>query len=289
MQFQSLRRFRVGAVLANVAILQFRFPDGRDHTFKTIVLGAANFGRIGQYESLGWPPITCFTKFDWKVLKVEGSLGYAKRLALSGNLMKTHLIHGESERIQIKRLESQLVGTEIQNFRRWLKSVPHEQTRQWTHQIQRLEQTIKAYGSHQLKLMQVIQRFKAVYATDKWHRQKQAEHFEKLAWDFSSQFERELDQFLPIAYLLVNIKNIELYQYSNQRDILLHPEANQPSLAYTSTYIQHMFYQLKAQKVQAQQLGLPFYDPDWLANKQRFQQPVWDPAQLDAFNIEDNS
>ena len=78
-------------------------------------------------------------------------------------------------------------------------------------------------------------------------------------------------------------------QYSNQRDILLHPEANQPSLAYTSTYIQHMFDQLKAQKVQAQQLGLPFYDPDWLANKQRFQQPVWDPAQLDAFNIEDNS
>ncbi|WP_243682074.1 hypothetical protein [Lacticaseibacillus manihotivorans] len=118
-----------------------------------------------------------------------------------------------------------------------------------------MEQTIKAYGSHQLKLMQVIQRFKAVYATDKWHRQKQAEHFEKLAWDFSSQFERELDQFLPIAYLLVNIKNIELYQYSNQRDILLHPEANQPSLAYTSTYIQHMFDQLKAQKVQAQQLG----------------------------------
>jgi hypothetical protein len=49
-----------------------------------------------------------------------------------------------------------------------------------------------------------------------------------------------------------------------------------------------MFDQLKAQKVQAQQLGLPFYDPDWLANKQRFNQPIWDPQQLDAFNIEDH-
>lgn len=288
MQFKSRRRFNMRTVLAGAQVLSFRFPDGQIHRFKTLILGMSNVGRIGKYESLGWPPATLFAEFTADFLLPEGTLGYARPLSMSGQLIKTHLIHNDRERDRLNRFTHQLVGLEIKNFRRWLAEGYHDNTPTWPHQVQQLEQLITAYASHRVTLERVIARFKAAFASTGTHQNSCEDHYETRAWALSSRFERKLDATFNVAYCLVNVKHVELFMYGDQRDIALHLEPNQPELAYGRPYQQHMFDQLKAQKVQAQQLGLPFYDPDWLANKQRFNQPIWDPQQLDAFNIEDH-
>lgn len=288
MQFKSRRRFQMRMVLAGAQVLSFRFPDGQIHHLKTLILGMSNVGRIGKYESLGWPPATLFAELTPDFLLVEGTLGYARPLSMSGQLVKTHLIHDDREHERLNRLTHQLVGLEIKNFRRWLAEAYHENTPTWPHQVQQLEQLISAYGSHQVMLERVISRFKTVFASTGKHQNNCTDHYETRAWALSSRFERKLDAAFKVAYCLVNIKHVELFMYGDQRDTTLHLEPNQPDLAYARSYQQHMFDQLHAQKVQAQQLGLPFYDPDWLASKQRFNQPIWDPQQLDAFKIEDH-
>lgn len=289
MQIKSRRRFRMRTVLAGAAGLSFRFPDGRVHTFNVLILGASNVSRIGKYESLGWNPETIFTEFTPDFLKAVGTLGYARPLSLSGQIVKTHLIHDEHQLVRLKILEQQLTGLEIKNFRMWLVKGYHEPTVTWPHQRAQLEKLLTAYGVHQVRLEQVIRRFKATFASESTHQNQCVEHYEMRAWSLSSRYERKFDQEFPVAYMLVNVKRIELFMYGDGRDTSLNLEANDAQRAYDRQYQQHMFDQLRAPKKQSQALGLPFYDPDWLANKQRFNQPIWDPQQLDAFKIEDNS
>lgn len=286
MEFQSRRQFRFGVVLADAAVLQFRLPDGRYRTFKTLVLGAANFSRMGKHEQLEWPPITIFTRFTADFLKAEGALGYAKRMSLSGKLVKTHLIHNDHERDQIKILQTRLIGKEVQLFRMWLRAVDHAQTVEWQQQIRKLRRSIEAYAGHHLTLEKLIAQFEVAYTTDRWHEQRRVNYFEKRAWNLSAQFERQLDQLCPVAFLVVNVKNIELYLCTDQRDSVLPLEENDRSKAYNSDYLLHMYDQLKTQKRQSQELGLPFYDPSWLDARENFHQPVWAPHQSDAYHIE---
>ena len=288
MQFRSLRRFRMRTVLAGAMSLSFRFPDGQIHRYRSLILGVSNVSRIGKYESLEWEPQTVFTEFTNDFLQVPGTLGYARPLSLSGQIVKTHLIRDNHQRARMKVLEGQLTGLEINHFRRWLVEGYHADDSTWQSKRMQLEKLISAYGTHQISLERMIARFKVAFTSESTHQNQCVDHFEAQAWALSSRYERKFDQQFTVAYVLVNVTHIELFMYGDSRDTTLHLEANNPGKAFDRQYQQHMFDQLHAQKVQAQQLGLPFYDPDWLASKQRFNQPIWDPRQLDAFKIEDH-
>lgn len=285
MMMHSRRRIQMHGVVADAITANFLMPDNQIRLINAVVLGASNFGRVGKREVLDWPPQTVFAEFNQEFLHSELSLGYAKPLTLNGFLVKSHLIENARDRNFAFNLRHQQLVTISQMLSRWLAKEHHKHDDQWPTVTQQLQSAIEAYSNETLGLPQLLNHFEKAYQPLGPFQQQRVHDQATYAWAMVAKFDRTLDERLPPVWLLSNVQQVMVFQYSDARDIQIKSEPNDFERRNEPGYLQHMFSQVQVQKAEFKRLGLPFYDPEWLATKRSRDQPVWEPSSLKAYHL----
>ena len=285
MYLHSRRRIRMRGVVADTIVGNFWMPDASARKVNAVVLGATNFGRVGKREVLNWPPQTIFAEFNQEFLRSELSMGYAKPLVLNGFLVKAHRLHDPREQrfaFELQRQQRKAIG---HNLEHWLAREHHPQYPHWSNTAQTLGEAITAYVEMKLTLPQILQRFVKVFSTMGVRQQQRVDLMVKNAWSMVAKFDRTLDERLPPVWLLINVQQVTVFQYGDNRDAQITSEPNDFERRDEAGYLQHMFNQVQLQKAEFKRLDLPFYDPDWLARQRRLNEPVWEPSSLKAYHL----
>lgn len=283
MYLHSRRRIRMRGVVADTVTGSFWMPDASIRKVNAVVLGATNFARVGKREVLDWPPQTIFAEFNQEFLRSELALGFAKPLILNGFLVKAHLLHDlQEQNFALALQQRKAIG---HNLEHWLAREHHPQYPQWVNTAQTLDEAIIAYVDTRLTLPQILRRFVKVFSTMGARQQQRVETMAKHVWAMVAKFDRTLDERLPPVWLLTNVQQVTVFQYGDARDTQITAEPNDFERRDEPGYLQHMFNLVPLQKAEFKRLGLPFYDPEWLATKRSRDQPVWEPSSLKAYHL----
>lgn len=285
MIMHSRRRIRVRGVVAEALTTQFLLPNDQIRSIHAVVIGATNFARVGKLESLDWPTQTIFAEFNQEFLHSELPLGYARPITLNGHLVKSHLIQQPADQHFVQQLRHQQRNTIGQKFEHWLMRERHKQDLTWPKTVAHLQASIEAYMDATLSLAELSRQFEKVYHAFGPFQQQRVQALTSGARSLAAKFERSIDERLSIAYLLIDVQRVTNFQYSDARDTQITSEPNDFERRDEAGYLQHMFNQVQLQKAEFKRLGLPFYDPDWLARKRSRNDPVWEPSQLKTYHL----
>ncbi|WP_125710961.1 hypothetical protein [Lacticaseibacillus porcinae] len=283
----SSRKFQIRAVTAGTARLTFLTLDGHFFTMDAIFAGANRFARAGHHEQLGWPPGLIFAEYGPAFTKHSGSLGYAKPVSFKGHIMSANLINTPEDHLAAERLLQRFIGEEINSFRRWLKTRDHPQRADWPQQVRQLEQLLNAFSNHKMTYDDVLQAFISRFDQGSARQQVRLHKRVQYAREIHDRYVKALNARLPVAILLINIQNVEHYNYSDDRDLLFNTEKVDADLRKTGDLLSVMFTRVNQQKAQFKRDGIPFYQPEWLATQHARDQPIWDPQQLDAYHLKE--
>ncbi|WP_125707720.1 hypothetical protein [Lacticaseibacillus porcinae] len=199
--------------------------------------------------------------------------------------MTVNLITDPADLDFANQMQRAFIGAEIKAFRRWLKTSDHPQRTDWSQQVRQLEHSIKAFGDRKLTYYQLLQQFIAHFEGGSDRQIHRLKVRVALANEIRDHYDKAINSRLPVAILVINIKNVEHYMYSNARDIQFNTDQEDAALRKTDDLLRVMFLRVNQQKAQFERDHMPFYDPQWLATQQARNQPIWYPEQLDHYHL----
>lgn len=285
MLMRSRRQFQIRAVTAGTARLTALLPNNRFRTLDVVILGVNHYARAGHQEDLGWPPQTVLAEYGPAFTSREGTLGYAKPIAMQGHLMQVNLINSQSDHIFASRQQSKFIGTEISLFKKWLNTSDHPHRSDWPQQVRDLSHSMDAFGNHKLTFGELLAQFSHAFNQGSAHQSQRTDIWVEKARAIRDRITDESNARLPIAYLLINVQNVTHFLYGDDRDIQFNTDQDDAAHRKAGDLQRVMFTRVQQQKAQFEKLGIPFYQPERLARMRAREQPVWDPKQLDALHL----
>lgn len=282
---RSRRPFQIRAVTAGTARLTLLLPNDHLRTLDVVILGANNFARANHHEQLGWPTQTIFAEYGPAFTQNTGALGYAKPVSMKGYLMQVNIIHSQSDHEFAVRQQAKFIGAEIKFFNKWLNSQNHPRRPDWSQQVNHLSRALNEFGNRKLSFDTLLDQFIGVFDQGSTHQTQRTETLAQKTREIRDRINATRDARLPVAYLLINVRNVEYYLYGDARDIQFNTDQEDAEHRKAGDLQRFMFTRVQLQKAEFEKLGIPFYDPKRLANWQATNQPVWDPNQLDKFHL----
>lgn len=281
MLMHSRRRFRIRGVVVDTITREFLLPDETFERLAAVVVGATNFGRAGQFETLDWPPQLILAEYGSEFLQKSGSLGYAKPFSLRGHITRVYVMKNKFDHEVAIHQMRQLRGVLVTKFRRWLHLEIHPKDQTWVDQVNHLSRAIDDFGARKLTLEALIQRFVAAFTPLGSHHRQRGMRLIQEAWALAAKYDRQLAARFSVAYLLRNVQGVTYFLYNDERDQLVDSLAIDSSDDLAS--LQQMFDQIKHQQAQFKVNQIPFYYPEWLKAQHDAQRPVWPLSQLVAY------
>lgn len=284
MVMHSRRRIRIRGVVVDAVTSEFLLPEGTFERMAVVVIGATNFGRAGQFESLAWPPQLVLAEYGPEFLKTTGSLDYAKSLELRGHVTRVYVMKTiRDHEIAIQQMR-ELRGVLVTKFRRWLQQESHPKDQTWVNQVSHLSRAIDAFGAQRLTLEDLIHRFIQAFASLGSHHQQRGMRLIQEVWALSAKYDRRLAVRFSVAYLLRNVQGVTYFLYGDARDQLVDSVEIDPTQSSDDpVYLQHLFDQVKRQQAQFKADQIPFYQPEWIKKQREANRPVWPLSQLLAY------
>ncbi len=288
MAIRSRGRYWLQARIIDVQRLGFILPDGRFQELNVMIVGALNFVRVGTHIPLEWSPQTVFAEFNAEFLRAPGQMGYAKPIAMDGFLVRAYLVEGWRDREFVQQSQAKVQQLVSDNLKAWLDGEHHPKIPNWANQVSSLQQAIDAYRQKGIGLEPIFARLEKLFAHAGKRQQQRVKKMITHNWRLIAAFDRKLAARFPTGYLLREVRHVTHFMYGDERDLALKLVSNDSGLMKQADYLTQIHQQLADSKAQQVTLGLPFYNPHWLATQLEFHRAVWKLDQLKEFHLGGN-